>query len=95
MIKIQNIKFSSFFNENIYSKTFLLRELWAFISLDVFDVYQNFLAHVIEIVEFSYPKIFFRLKIVFMREIKGQSEKIVKNVSIETFSGVRDAKGLI
>ena len=94
MIKIQNIEFSSFFNEKIYSKTFLLRELWAFISLDVFDVYQYFLAHVIENVEFSYPKIFFQLKIFFMREIKGQSKKIAKNVPNGTFFGVRDAKGL-
>ena len=82
-----------FFNKKIYSKTFLLRELWALISLDVFDVYQYFLSHVIENVNFSYPKIFFRLKIFISREIKDQSEKIAKNVSNETFFGVRVAKG--
>ena len=49
----------------------------------------------IENVEFSYPKIFFQLKIFFMREIKGQSKNIAKNVPNGTFFGVRDAKGLI
>ena len=83
-----------FFNKKIYSKTFLLRELWALISLDVFDVYQYFLSHVIENVNFSYPKIFFRLKIFISREIKDQSEKIAKNVPNGTFFGVRVAKGL-